>query len=116
MFKIVFWGLIFVAAGLVQAEDKLPMPSPHMQVPMLLPNEVVDLAENYLVQVIKIPRNSFRVSSVGYRYLSIVPAPPGVIDIGWHIDFECVPMKLDCRYSVGVSNSNSPQIVMYPVR
>lgn len=116
MFKITFFVLIFIAAGLAQAEDKSPMPPSRMQVPVLLPSEAVGLAENYLVHVEKIPRNKFRISHVGYKYFSIVPVPPGVIDIGWNIDFECVPAKLDCGYSLGVSNSKSPKIVMYPVR
>jgi hypothetical protein len=62
MFKIGFWGLIFVAAGLVQAEDKSPMPSPHLQVPVLLPSEVVGLAENYLVHVKKSPEIDFALA------------------------------------------------------
>lgn len=67
MVQIAFSGLALVTAGLVQAEDKPPMQPPLMQAPVLLPSEVVNLAEDYLVQVKKIPRNSFRVSDVGDR-------------------------------------------------
>jgi hypothetical protein len=116
MVKIAFLWLVFVAAGLAQAQSKSPAQSSHMQVPVLLPSEAVKLAENYLVQVKKIPRNKIRVSDVEYRYFSTIPAPQGVIEIGWTIGFECVPEKLDCSYSVGVSNSETPKIVMYPVR
>lgn len=115
MIKMVFLSLNLIAVGLSQAQTNSPANSPKLSVPLLQPSDAVKLAENYLVQIKHIDRNKFHLSHVAYSYLSTVPAPPGVIDVGWAIDFECVPDKLDCRYSVGISNSKTPKIVMYPV-
>ena len=116
MVKIALMWLTLLATSLAQGQVKSPAQSSLMQVPVLLPSEAVQLAERYLVQTKKIPRNSMRVSDVHYRYFSTTPAPSGVIDIGWTISFDCVPEKLDCGYILGVSNSKTPKVVMYPVQ
>ncbi|MDQ1811802.1 hypothetical protein RBA41_00640 [Massilia sp. CCM 9210] len=116
MVKIAFLWLTLVATGLAQGQSKSPAQSSHMRVPVLLPSEAVKLAARYLVQTKKIRKDKLRVSDVQYRYFSTTPAPSGVIEIGWTIGFECVPEKLDCGFIVGVSNSETPKVVMYPVR
>jgi hypothetical protein len=104
-----------LAARLSQAQGSDTLKSPTLQKPLLAPNEAVELAENYLTQVKHIDKEKFRLSGVRFEYYSSVVTPPWVV-VGWNIDFDCVPDKLDCGYHLAISNTRKPKVVMYPIR
>ncbi|MES2047514.1 MAG: hypothetical protein V4447_03870 [Pseudomonadota bacterium] len=116
MFKYFVYILILLASCSVHSKDVENFTPLEFPVPVLSPKEAVELAENYVVKVRKIDKNMFRLSGVRFEYFSTILAPPGVLSVGWSIDFECVPTQIDCEFSVRVSNSAKPKLAMYPAR
>ena len=115
MLKIILLFLCLITSDLSLAQGSRDPESLALSIPILSPNEAVKLAENYLIQVKHLDSNKFSLSGVRFEYYSSIPAPDGVVSVGWIINFDCEPEQLDCGFSVGISNTKVPKVVMYPV-
>lgn len=115
MKKLFTFIFILLTSNAVMAGDAGYVVPEKLPVPVLAPDEAVKLAKNYLINTKNINAKTFRLGSVSFQYFSTIPAPEGVVSVGWHISFECVPEQIDCDYSVGIENTANPRVVMYPV-
>ena len=82
--------------------------------PVLSPEKVVELTENYLKKEKQINLNNYDLARLEFAYYTSPDRPRMIDSSGWFIGYNCKKAQLHCEILIVVSNTANPKFTILP--
>lgn len=82
--------------------------------PVLSPEKVVELTENYLKKEKQIKLNNYDLARLEFTHYTSPDRPRMSDSSGWFIGYNCKKAQLHCEILIVVSNTANPKFTILP--